>query len=101
MSAPNWNEPYTVLPEGVAVELKSVGPPLWRLQLVRVLQLVGVALGVLGGADVLNLVSVLSPEASKWLTVSGPAIFASSKPIIMLIGDYLDDGEKNDSFKIQ
>lgn len=102
MNKPDVSEqPFTVLPEDADFKLIAAGPPLWRLQLVRALQIIGVSLGVIGGADVLNLVSILSPDVAKWLTVSGPALFAASKPVIMMIGDYLDDGIKNDSFKIQ
>jgi len=74
--------------------------PKWRLQTIRVLQLLGVIAGFVGGADFLQLLAVLPPETSKWLLVSGPAFAAGIKPLLMLIGDYLDDGVKNDSFKV-
>lgn len=74
--------------------------PKWRLQTIRVLQLLGILSGFLGGADFLQLLVLMPPDVSKWLLVTGPAFAAGSKPLIMLIGDYLDDGVKNDSFKV-
>lgn len=75
-------------------------PPLWRLQLVHALQLVGILGGFLGGADFLQLLAVLPPEWAAWLLIAGPAFAAGSKPAVMLIGDFVDDGLKNNSFKI-
>lgn len=75
-------------------------PPLWRVQMVRVLQLIGIFGGFLGGADFLQLLAIFPPDAAAWLLVAGPAFAAGSKPLVMLIGDILDDGQKNDSFKL-
>lgn len=75
-------------------------PPLWRLQLVRALQLVGILGGFLGGADFLQLVAILPPDWAAWLLIAGPAFASASKPAVMLIGDLVDDGVKNDSFKL-
>lgn len=75
-------------------------PPLWRLQMVRVLQLLGIFGGFLGGADFLQLLAILPPETAAWLLIAGPAFAAGSKPLVMLIGDIVDDGQRNDSFKL-
>jgi formate hydrogenlyase subunit 4 len=74
--------------------------PKWRLQVIRILQLLGILAGFVGGADFLQLLAIVPPETSKWLLVSGPAFAAGIRPLILLVGDYLDDGVKNDSFKI-
>ena len=72
-----------------------------RLQMVRLLQVLGVLAGFMGGADYLDLVALLPDVAwSKWLLVSGPAFAAAVKPVVLLVGDIVDDGLRNDSFKI-
>lgn len=86
-------------PESLPAALVSA-PPLWRLQLVRALQLVGILGGFLGGADFLQLLAILPPDTAAWLLIAGPAFAAGSKPAVMLIGDLVDDGIKNDSFKL-
>lgn len=80
--------------------LKATGAPLWRLQLIRALQILGVAGGFIGGADFLQLVSILPPGFAAWFLLVGPAFVTASHPIIMLLGDMADDGIKNDSFKL-
>lgn len=75
-------------------------PPLWRLQLVRVLQIIGILLGFIGGADWVQLIAFLPTETAAWLALSGPAFAASAKPAIMFVGDWMDDGKPNGSFKI-
>lgn len=81
------------------VELKTLPPP-WRLRLVYVLQLIGILAGFIGGADFLQLIALLPPDTSAWLLVAGPAFASGAKPLITLVGDVLDDGVKNDSFKL-
>lgn len=78
----------------------STGAPLWRLQLIRCLQLLGVLMGFIGGADFLQLLAIVPADVSKWLVVAGPAFAASVKPFIMFVGDYLDDGKIDGSFKL-
>ncbi len=87
-------------PMQVEATLKAIGPPLWRLQLIRTLQVVGLLLAFTGTADFMNLLQILSPEAASWMAISGTALRFGIEPIVMLIGDLLDDGVKNDSFKI-
>jgi hypothetical protein len=87
-------------PMQVEATLVSAGPPLWRLQLIRILQLIGILAAFIGSADFLQLLAIVPPDTAKWLIVSGPAFAAAVKPLITLIGDYLDDGVKNDSFKV-
>lgn len=86
-------------PETFASEL-LVAPPLWRLQLVRVLQVIGILLGAVGGADWINLIALFPEETAKWLAVSGPAFAAAVRPVIEFFGDWIDDGQLNKSFRI-
>jgi hypothetical protein len=87
-------------PVQVQAELVSFGPPLWRSQIIRVLYILGIIMTFIGGADFLNLLAFFPAETAKWLMISGPALATSAKPIVMLIGDYVDDGIKNNSFKV-
>lgn len=85
--------------EAIPATLVS-SPPLWRLQLVRALQIIGVVGGFFGGAEFLQLLAIMPPDVAGWLLVAGPAFAAGSRPFIELIGDLVDDGIHNDSFKI-
>ena len=84
----------------VEATLKAIDPPLWRLQMIRILQVIGLLLAFTGTADFMNLLQIFSPEAASWMAISGTALRFGTEPIVMLIGDLLDDGVKNDSFKI-
>lgn len=86
--------------QDLAAVIESTTPPLWRIQLVRILQLVGIIGGFLGGADFLQIMPLFPPDFAAWLLVAGPTFAAASKPLILFLGDWLDDGVKNDSFKI-
>jgi hypothetical protein len=74
--------------------------PLWRLRVVRALQVLGVLTGFVGGAEFLQLMALVPHELAGWLLVSGPAVAAGARPTIELVGDLLDDGVRNNSFKI-
>jgi hypothetical protein len=87
-------------PTLVPAELKAYGVPLWRIQTIRILQLLGLLAAFVGGADFLQVLALVPPDVASWLVVAGPTFAAGAKPLLMLIGDYLDDGVKNDSFKI-
>jgi len=75
--------------------------PLWRKQLINILQIIGVILAVVGTADFVNAINALSPQAASWLTVSGSALRFGIEPLVKLIGDWVDDGKRNDSFVIE
>lgn len=92
-------ETPVTIPVQVTLEAKPVSPP-WRLRAVYILQLIGMLLAFFGAADFLQLLAFLPMDFAKWLLVSGPIIATSAKPIIMTIGDVLDNGVKDDSFKI-
>lgn len=85
--------------EEQTLHLKSSGP-LWRLQLVRTLQILGLLVGVVGGAEFMGIVKALSPEIAAWLALSGTALRFGAEPLILLLGDLLDDGIQNNSFTI-
>lgn len=74
--------------------------PLLRVQAVRSLQIVGLLVAALGGSDLMNLVTLFSPDAAAWLAITGASIRFGAEPLILLLGDLLDDGIKNDSFKL-
>lgn len=75
-------------------------PPLWRMQTIRVLQTLGVILGLLGLADTQKMIEALSPEVAAWLALSGAALRFGVEPLILLLGDFVDDGKFNKSFQL-
>ncbi|MCW1885612.1 hypothetical protein OKA04_12810 [Luteolibacter flavescens] len=82
-------------------ELISVVPPLWRSQLVRVLEVLGVVAMFLGGAEFLSLLNSLPDGvAPQWAFLIGGVVNKSARPAIEFFGDWFDDGELNKSFKI-
>lgn len=94
------NEENKAIVQEAATIIEASKVPVWRLRLLSILQLVGIAAAIMGSLEILNLANILSPEAAKWLTVTGSALRFAAEPLIKLIGDYLDDGVKNDSFKL-
>jgi hypothetical protein len=81
-------------------QILLASPPPWRARTVQILQIVGVLLGLLGTADVMNMIQALSPEVAAWLALSGAALRFGIEPLVLLIGDLVDDGKINKSFKI-
>lgn len=90
----------TPTPEAIATELLKMGPPLWQAQVVRVLQILGSVLFFVGSADFLQLAALIPADWAKWLVVSGPTLRFTAEPVMLFIGDWLDDGLKNNSFKL-
>ena len=85
------------------VEAQSVlitAPPAWRSRLIQTLQIVGVLLGILGTAEMMNVMQQLNPDLAAWLAISGTALRFGIEPLILLIGDLVDDGKINKSFKL-
>lgn len=80
--------------------LTAVGIPRWRTNLLAVLQILGTLLGLLGSADLMGILNTLKPEAAAWLAVSGAGLRFAAEPIMILIGDWADDGILNKSYKI-
>lgn len=82
-------------------ELIAVMPPLWRSQLVRILEVLGVVAMFLGGAEFLNLLNALpGGVAPQWAFLIGGVVNKTAKPVIEFFGDWFDDGVINKSFKI-
>lgn len=80
--------------------LLSSGPPLWRVQLVRLLQLLGIGAAFVGGAEFMQIVALLPPETAAWLLTAGPALAVAAKPTIEFIGDWADNGKADGSFRL-
>ena len=88
----------TVQEAATIIEASKV--PVWRLRLLDILQVTSIAVFVLGSIEAVNLVQIFSPEVGEWLAISGIAARFAAEPLINLLGDYLDDGVRNSSFKL-
>lgn len=87
-------------PQPAVETAKLSGPPLWRVQLVRLLQLLGIGAAFVGGAEFMKIVTMLPPEWAAWLLTAGPALAVASKPAIEFIGDMVDNGKPDGSFRL-
>lgn len=72
---------------------------LWKLQVIRLLQLIGYGALAVGGAEWTGIIAVLPTHVAAWLVSIGPLLVAS-KPLVEFLGDWFDDGILNKSFKI-
>lgn len=88
----------SVSPE--AKELLAAGIPRWRSLLVWTVQLVGLAVSLIGTADVMNAINVFRPDVATWLSVSGVVLRLGIEPFVLLFGDLIDDGVRNNSFRL-
>lgn len=71
---------------------------LWKLQLLRILQIIGFAATGIGGSNLTAIAAFLDPKTAAILTfIVGPG-FLAAKPTLQLIGDWLDDGIINKSY---
>lgn len=86
--------------QAAATIIQASKVPVWRLRILSGLQLLGVLAALAGSLEILNLVNIIAPDVAKWLTITGTALRFAAEPVIKLIGDYMDDGVKNDSFKL-
>lgn len=87
----------------IAASAEIVKVPAWRSKLINILQIVGSVAGLLGSADLIQAINVIPDipnSVSVWLAIIGTFTRFTAEPIIKLVGDYVDDGIKNDSFKI-
>lgn len=64
-----------------------------------ILAVVGAALSALGGLDLAGVITFLPKQWAGALAIV-PPVAAAMLHFVMLIGDILDDGEQNGSFKI-
>lgn len=77
--------------------------PAWRSKLINILQIAGSVGCIIGSADLIQAINVIPDipnSVSVWLAIIGTFTRFTAEPIIKLLGDYADDGVKNDSFKI-
>ena len=70
-----------------------------KLKLLRLLSGLALLAGGLAGLDLTGLTSIF-PEAFRATILSGALILAGSKDTIIALGDQLDDGVRNNSFKL-
>lgn len=87
----------------ISAPAEIVQVPIWRSKLISYLQIAGMVSGIVGSADLIQAINVIPDipnSVSVWLAILGTFTRFTAEPIIRLIGDYADDGVKNDSFKI-
>lgn len=70
-----------------------------RTQLLRVLSMAGSFLASVAAADMTGIASLIPNEWNGWLLAVG-LMAASLKQFIMIVGDIIDDGKRNKSFKV-
>ena len=70
-----------------------------KLKLLRLLSGLALLAGGLAGLDLTGLTSIF-PEAFRATILSGALILAGSKDTLIALGDQLDDGVRNNSFKL-
>lgn len=89
-------------PPAIVATLDVANPPQGtRSRIVHILQIIGVFATFLGMADFLNLLAIMpQTDFGKWLMLSGPTLATSAKPLILLFGDILDNGVRDNSFTL-
>ncbi len=87
----------------VHLSVEAIAAPVWRFRLIHALQIfAALVMGVgLMGTQWLNVISIFDPEISKRLAALGPVIWMAAKPTILLLGDVLDNGKVDGSFKLE
>lgn len=81
------------------VTLSAVTPPLWRVQVIRVLQILGTGAAALGGFDLTPWSAFLDPKLAAALIAGGLFARTEAPQIINFIGDLADNGKLDGSFK--
>lgn len=85
-------------PEQVTGQVLTATAP-FRVQLLRLLSMLGLLAASLGTADFTGLLPILPEGWDKWLVTIG--LFAASiKQGILWLGDLLDNGKQDGSFKL-
>lgn len=79
-------------------ELVTISEP-FRVQAMRVISFIGLLAAALGSADFTGIIHILPPEASKWLITLG-LLAASTKQLVLWLGDILDNGKQDGSYKL-
>lgn len=65
---------------------------------ISILAAVAAVLSALAGLDLAGVIDILPPAVAPWVAV-GPPIAAAALHFVVALGDLLDDGKKNGSFK--
>lgn len=97
------SDPSTTATVTVDLPTTVTPVPVWRSRTVQAIQIVGMIALTIGGTglvDALKIIPGISPNVSIWLAAAGAFARFTVEPLVLLIGDLLDDGVKNDSFKI-
>lgn len=81
-----------------AVETALISTPLWRAQIIRVLQILGTLAALLGVADFTPYLSVLNPNHAALLVAAGTFCRLEAPQVIDFFGDWLDNGKRDGSF---
>lgn len=89
----------------VSVETPSVIIPIpsWRSKAISIIQIVSMISATIGSMDLIQAINVIPDipnSVSVWFAILGTFLRFTAEPILKLTGDILDDGVKNDSFKI-
>lgn len=85
-------------PEEVLAKVEATTTP-FRVQALRVLSMIGLLAASIGTADMTGIITLLPEEWGPWLISAG--LFAASiKQGVLWIGDLLDNGKQDGSFKI-
>ena len=82
----------------VAVEAIAT-PPLWRVQIIRALQIAGTAVAAVGGFALSPYSAFLDPKLAAALIAAGIFARMEAPQIINFIGDLTDNGKLDGSFK--
>lgn len=70
----------------------------WKQHVLTFLTVIAGICTMIGGLDLTEIKPMLPDHIAAWLVLALPAVITTGK-IVTLIGDLLDDGIKNDSFK--
>ena len=70
-----------------------------NVTILRFLTAVGSALTTLAALDLAGLAHLFEPGVAAYLLAAGPAALAL-KEIVVVLGDWFDDGKPNQSFKV-
>ncbi len=70
-----------------------------NVTILRLLTAVASGLSTLAALDLASIAQIFDPSTAKYLLAAGPASLAV-KELVVVIGDFFDDGKPNQSFKI-
>jgi len=71
----------------------------WKQKLLAALTVIAGVCTLVGGIDLTQIAPLVPDHVAAWLVLALPAMVTIGK-LAVLLGDYADDGVKNDSFKV-